>query len=114
MALNAANLDRRIQIIRFVETGIDSFGNSLGDYENIGDPISARRRDVSDVEKMSAGRWNNLLVVRFVVRATVFSRDIRRTDRLRHDGTIYQIAGIKEFPERRSFLEITAQTSETS
>lgn len=113
MALNAASLDRRIQILRFVNAGTDKYGGRIGEYETLGGPVFARRRDVSDAERMSAGAWDNLLVVRFVIRATVFSRDIRRSDRLRHDGVIYRISGIKEFLERRSFLEITAQTSET-
>lgn len=111
--MNASQLDRRIQIRRYHETGKNPYGESIGDWADLGGPIPARRRDVSDSERMSAGAWDNLLVTRFVVRLTAFSRDIRRSDKVLHEGITYAISGIKEFPEGRGFLEITAITSET-
>jgi len=112
MVLNAGSLSRRIQIRRYNETGRDGFGNPVGEWEDFGPVIFARRRDVSDAERLSAGAWGNKLVTRFIIRATAFGRSIARYDRLVHEGITYGIDGIKEVPDDRGFLEITAQTSE--
>ena len=111
MVLNAGSLNRRIQIKRFVKTGTDEFGNHTGEWEDHGTPIFARRRDVSDAERMSVGAWDNQLVVRFVIRATSFGKGVKRTDMIAHEGVPYGIDGIKEVPDTRGFLEITAITS---
>jgi len=109
MVLNAGRLNRRIQVQRATETP-DAFGGPQITWADHGAPIFARRRDVSDAERISAGKWDNKLVTRFTVRSTAFSRDIRRTDRLVHEGITFEIDGIKEVPDSRAFLEITAQT----
>lgn len=112
MVLNAGSLNRRIQVQRATETP-DAFGGSELTWNDHGAPIFARRRDVSDAERFSAAKWDNELVTRFTIRATAFSRDIRRTDRLIHEGITFQIDGIKEVPDSRAFLEITAVTTVT-
>lgn len=112
MVLNSGSLNRRIQIKRFVQTGTDSLNNPTGDWQDYGSAIFARRRDVSDAERLSAEAWVNQLVVRFVIRATSFAREIKRTDMIAHEGVPYGIDGIKESPGSRGFLEITAITSE--
>ena len=109
MVLNAGNLNRRIQIQRTTQTP-DGQGGFEDDWNNLGAPIFARRRDVSDSERMMAGRWDNKLVTRFVIRATGFGRSITRFDRIVHEGVVYEIDGIKEVPDTRAFLEITAYT----
>lgn len=114
MVLGASELTRRIQVQRFVETGPDGYGSRLGDWSDHGSPIFARRRDVSDAERMTAGAWDNRLVTRFVVRANSFTRDIRRFDRLVHDGVTFQIDGIKEVSPGRAFLEITAWSEDVA
>lgn len=113
MGMNAGQLDRRIQVQRFTETGTSALNSPLEDWADLGAPIAAQRRDLSDAERESAGKWDNALVTRFVVRASPFTRAIRRTDRLVHDGLTFEITGIKEVPPGRAFLEITALTSET-
>ena len=110
--MNAGSLNRRIQIKRFVQAELDPFGGFTGNWQNHGSRLFARRRDVSDAERMSAGALDNNLVTRFVVRSTAFSRGIKRTDMIEHEGVPYGIDGIKEIPDRRGFLEITAITSE--
>lgn len=112
MGMNAGQLNRRIQLLRasYTENGA---GEMIPTWQNHGVPIFAQRRDVSDAERMRAGAWDNLLVVRFSVRASTFAQGIRRSDRLVHEGVTYQIDGIKEAPSDRSFLEITAKTEET-
>jgi len=67
---------------------------------------------VAPAERMNAAEWDNVLVTRFVIRATAFGRSIRRTDRIFHEGITYGIDGIKEVPDNRGFLEITAQTDD--
>lgn len=113
MVLNAGSLNRRIQIRRFNRTGTNGFGENVGSFEDHGVPIFANRRDVSDGERLRAEVWTNKLVSRFVVRANAFSCSIRRSDRLIHEGTTWEIDGIKEDPDSRGFIEITATTEET-
>lgn len=110
MVLNAGSLNRQVQVRRFGAVGLDEVGKAEGAWQNLGTPLFARRNDVSDGERQLAERWENLLVARFVVRATSFSKGIKRSDRLRHDGKIWEIDGIKEMPGSRHFLEITATT----
>lgn len=113
MGLNAGHLNRRVQILRGIGTENDA-GEMIYEWHNHGASIFAQRRDVSDAERMMANAWSNQLVSRFTIRASAFSRDIRRTDRLEHEGMTYAIDGIKEVPPGRSFLEITAKTLDAS
>lgn len=117
MVLNAGSLDRRVQVRRDLNAGNHSAHQLSGgdpDWQDHGDPINAKRRDVSDAERFSAGIYHNKLVTRFTVRSTPFTRGIRRTDRLVHDGVTFSIDGIKELPDTRAFLEITAVTAGAS
>lgn len=111
MVLNAGDLNRRIQIQRATQTP-DGFGGFNSVWTDHGPAIFARRRDVSDAERVSAARWDNKLVTRFIIRASAFGRGIRRTDRLTHEGITFEIDGIKEVPGNRGFLEITAETED--
>lgn len=109
MVLNSGSLNRRIQIQRATITR-DDYGGADYDWKDFGPAIFARRRDVSDAERVIAGAWDNKLVTRFIIRATAFGRGIYRYDRIVHEGVTFQIDGIKEVPDSRGFLEITAQT----
>lgn len=111
MGLNAGNLDRRIQIQR-ATTVSDGLGGNIETWADLGTPIAAMRRDVSDAERLSAAAWDNELVTRFTIRSSTFSKGIKRTDRLTHEGVTFVIDGIKEVPGRRAFIEITAKTGE--
>ena len=113
MALNAASLTRRIQVQRATGTP-DGYGGTIDTWADHGSPIFARRRDLSDAERMTGGAWDNRLMTRFVLRATAFARGIRRTDRIVHEGVTFEIDGIKEIPDSRAFLEITAWTEEAA
>ncbi len=111
MGMNASELDRRVQVLRRTEVGRSPLNAPIYEWNNLGKPISARRSDVSDVEK--AGIWGvrALLVTRFVIRSTPFARQIRHDDQLLHGGLIFNITGIKEVAQERAFLEVTAQTA---
>lgn len=111
MGLNAGNLDRSIQIRR-ATTEPDGLGGFIETWADLGNPLAAMRRDVSDGERLSAAAWDNKLVTRFTIRSSTFGRGIRRTDRLTHEGVTFVIDGIKEVPGRRGFIEITAMTGD--
>ncbi|WP_010140292.1 head-tail adaptor protein [Oceanicola sp. S124] len=110
MDVNAAALRRQIQITRSVEIGHDGLQQTF-EWQPFGPTLRASRTDVSDAEKMHAWGQEHLLVSRFVVRATAFTRSIQHTDRLVCDGRTFVLDGIKEVPGRRPFLELTARSS---
>jgi head-tail adaptor len=113
MGLNSGTFDRRIQAQR-ATINIGAGGVVSESWSDIGGPIFARRRDVSDAERIVGGAWVSKLVSRFVVRSSIFTRSIGQSDRLIHEQKIYEIDGIKEFGSRTSFIEITACTEKPS
>jgi SPP1 family predicted phage head-tail adaptor len=108
--MNAGQLDRRIQVQRAAYTP-DGRGGREPTWQDHGGQLHARRRDVSDAEKASAGVLSSTLVARFTVRSSTLTRGLRADDRIVHDGMVWNVTGIKEVPDaRRAFVEITAQT----
>ncbi|WP_208348793.1 head-tail adaptor protein [Pseudaestuariivita rosea] len=107
--ISAGQLNRRIQVQRAtrIPNGAGGFTLEWSDY---GAPIFAMRRDVSDRELFEGGRLGSVLMTRFTVRSTAFTKTIRRTDRIVHEGMFFGIEGIKEVPPGKAFFEITAQT----
>ena len=112
MDVNAATLNRRIQIMRYTESGRDPLNAPILTWTALGGPIRASRRDVSDQEKYGVWGGGSVLISRFIVRASPFSRGIRRADQLLTEGLTFEITGIKEVPPGRAFLEISAVTPE--
>jgi head-tail adaptor len=106
MGLNSAPLDRWLQVQRATYAP-DGSGGFEYTWSDLGEPLRTRRRDVSDGERMVAASWTNRHVIRFVIRASAFSRGIRHEDRIVHEAEIFNIDGIKELPGRRAFLELT-------
>jgi len=104
--VRAGRLDRRVQFRRATE-GTDGFGQTetWGDH---GGPVWAEKTDVSDGERWRAGEVAAHITTRFRVRYSAFTAAITPKDRLVCDGAIYNISGVKEVGERRTFLEITA------
>lgn len=107
MGVNASQLDRRVQFQRAALVD-DGFGNILGPFQNFGAVTAASRRDVSDAEKMAAGRLQSEVTARFRIRSSQFARGLLASDRLICDGQVFNILGIKEAEGRGMFLEITA------
>ena len=101
-------LDRIVQFQRATLED-DGFG-TVEVWAEHGGRQYAARRDVSDSEKAAQGTVMATLQTRFVVRFSVFTRDLTPIDRLTHEGRTFSIAGIKELPGRRRFLEITCST----
>lgn len=104
--VEAGKLDRRIQFQRFTLTD-DGFGQ-VEAFANLGSPIAAGKRDVSDGERMRAGEVSAQITSRFHVRSSAFTRDLTPADRLVYEGKTYNIYGIKELEGRKRLLEITA------
>lgn len=103
--IGAGQLDRRITLRRATVAntglGVTEAWVDLG-------TIWAGRKDVSDGEKAAAGTMQAVVVARFVVRSSTFSRGLTPKDRLTEGGKTFQITGIKELG-RRDYLEITAE-----
>lgn len=108
--MQAGALDRRVTILDHRADLSDGYGNPVVDYVNVG-TVAAQRTDVSDAERLAAGRLAGAIVARFVVRSCDLTRAIVPADRLAHEGREWNITGIKEARfDRRQFLEITATT----
>jgi head-tail adaptor len=102
----AGKLDRRVQFRRATLSD-DGFAH-VETFANLGTPVSAHKRDVSDGEKFRAGEIAAHLTTRFQVRSSEFTRGITPKDTLTCEGREYNIYGIKELEGRKRLLEITA------
>ena len=103
-------LDRRITIQRVTEGAQNGFGEPVETWANLA-TVWARRQDVSDAEKVTAGQRASAIMTRFVIRSSTTAKTITAKDRLSYDGTLWNIHGVKETAEGRNrFLEITAAT----
>nr|WP_280948728.1 head-tail adaptor protein [Methyloligella halotolerans] len=69
----------------------------------------AGREDVRDTEKAAADQVGATVMSRFTVRSDSGTRGVTAKDRIRHDGWVWNITGIKETRHGRGrYLEITA------
>jgi len=102
----AGPLDRRVQFQR--ATLVDDGTAMVEAFANHGSPVWAERMDLSDGERWRAGEIQAHVTTRFRVRYSAFTAALTPKDRLVCEGTTFDIAGIKQAPERRTFLEITA------
>ncbi len=106
--MQAADLDRRLQIQRQAEVRRNQFNEPVLDWALLGS-FWARRRDVSDGERQASGTVDSFLMSRFVVRSNSVTRTVTPVDRIVHGGEIWNIKGVKEADEGRfRFIEITA------
>lgn len=103
--MRAGDLIERVQVLR--PTLVDDGFSQTETYAPHGDPIRARRRDLSDGERFRSGEVAGFVTARFVVRSSIFTRDLKSTDRLQANGVIYDIKGIKDLDDGRSWREIT-------
>lgn len=99
-------LDRQIQFYR--ATLSDSGVSDDEEFTVLGGLYPAAKKEVSDSERLRAGEVGAMLSCRFTVRYSEFTRGITPKDRLVCEGISYDISGIKEVGERRTYLEITA------
>lgn len=104
--MSIGGMDRRIQFKRLSATD-DGFTSGGGSFVDLGAPVWASRKDVSDSERFGAGEVAASITSRFVVRSSAFTRGIKPSDRFEAGGMTYNIVGIKEIG-RLDRLEITA------
>jgi head-tail adaptor len=109
MRIDPGELDRRIEIWR-------SAARDDGTAMVQGEPAKltarwARKIDVSDGEKSSAGENAATLASRFLVLSDSVTRALNpATDTLRYKGRGYEIVGVKESGEREDGVEITTSS----
>lgn len=105
--LPIGTMDRRIVIERHTSTQ-DAFGGDVETWATL-TTLWASRQDASDSERLSAAQVNAVQMSRFVVRSSTVTRGVTAKDRINHDGSVWDIQGIKETRHgRKRFLEITA------
>lgn len=105
--ITAVDLDRTVTIQRSTSTSND-FNEPVETWADL-TTERARRRDVSDGERLAAGQIGSHVMARFTIRSSSETRDAKPSDRLVHEGATWSIQGIKEADEgRHRFLEITA------
>lgn len=109
--IGAGDLDREVTIQR--ATSVPNEYNepveTWADFKT----VRAKREDVSDrqrIEMLAAGAIGAFSVARFTVRHTPETETIKPVDRLQHEGSIWQIHGVKEATQQGRFryIEITA------
>jgi SPP1 family predicted phage head-tail adaptor len=112
MALQAGDLDRRITIERFTETR-DPFNNPVKSWAPLA-TVWASRADVSDSERLAAQEIGAEITTRFRIRWSRALSDVDPKDRVRFDGRLYDIVGVKEIARREGLEITTAARSERS
>lgn len=99
-------LDRLVQFLR--SSPLDTGVSEEEEFIDHGAPRYAAKKDVSDAERWRAGEVSSLLTCRFVVRYTPFTANLTPRDRVSCEGRVYDITGIKEVGDRRTYLELSA------
>lgn len=103
--MKAGGFDRRIEILRGVLT-VNAFNEKIRTFATIA-TVWAMVVPVNDGERRAGGQTLATRQSRFTIRWSSAVRDITPVDRLRFDGRVYDIDGVKELA-RREGLEITA------
>lgn len=108
--MGAGKLDRRVTIER-VSTTPNDFNEGVETWAPL-ITVWARRRDGSDVVKteiLGAEQIGAYLLTHFTIRSLSVAKTITPSDRIKHDGHLWNIKGTKETTEgRNQFIEITA------
>ncbi len=108
MRISAADLDRRITILRAASID-DGTATVAGDLAPIGKRW-AKKTDVSDGERMRAAQQGQTLTSRFLVRADRLTKTIAGTDVILCGGVRYEVVGAKEWGGRNNGIEITTNS----
>lgn len=103
MTIDAATLNRRVTIVR--RTLVPGPWNPEEVWTDLRTVWAAVRYDSAD-EQFAAGQFYARRIVTFTMR---FTHDLTEVDRLRCDGTTYDIRGITEIGFREG-IEVKAET----
>lgn len=107
----AGSFDRLVQFRRATVQD-DGFAD-VPVFTDHGDPVWAKRRDLSDAERWRGGEVTAMLTARFTVRHSPLTEGLTAKDRLTSDGSDFDIVGIKSVGGRERYFEITvAQRSD--
>lgn len=104
--MKAGALDRRITIQREVQTGTDAYNVPIMEWVDLA-TVAAAVTPVSDGERWRAAEVSAEVTTRFLIRYSPQVADVNPKDRIRYEGRLYDIYGVKEVG-RREGLEITA------
>ena len=94
--IDAGALRERLTILRHSTSSAGSLGTPQDVWTAEDTTIAAQRRDVSDGEKAAAGALISVRRTRFIVRRWSRTESVTAMDRVRHDGTDFEIVGIKQ------------------
>jgi head-tail adaptor len=106
--IGLGELDRTAVFLLASETGRNALNEPI-----MGAPSSlrakVRRKDVSDQERISAGKESSVVMSRFILLSRPATRTITPAHTFECDGRAWSIEGIKQLSQGRNlFLEITA------
>ncbi|WP_235529551.1 phage head completion protein [Sphingomonas sp. Leaf242] len=109
MRIDPGELDRRIELWRSADVD-DGTATVKGEPAKL-TARWARKIDVKDGEKASAGENAATLASRFLVLSDSVTRTLNpASDTLRYKGRSYEIVGVKESGERDDGIEITTSS----
>lgn len=106
MKLNVNKMDRIVTILR-ANISKDGFNADITTWLPIASDVWAEAEPVNDAERLRAGEVLASKQYRFRIRFSPEVADVDSRDRIRYDGRIYDINGVKEIG-RAVGLEITA------
>ena len=95
-------LTTRVRVLRPGPATDDGFSAVPGALAPVAE-LDARRRDISDGERVRGGIPSSRIVARFVVHA---GADVRRSDVLEHQGQRFEVTGIRALD--RLWVEVSA------
>ncbi|HAR50368.1 MAG: phage head closure protein [Rhodobacteraceae bacterium] len=102
----AGELKSIVQFERYT-TVDDGFGK-VENWSSHGDPVRARKTEVSDGERWRASEVGAVITARFLLRWSVFTAGITAKDRLICEGRKYEITGgPREVHGRRRYVELS-------
>lgn len=100
-----SELDKRITFVRAVAVD-DGTAKVPGEPAPIGSR-SAKKTDIGDSERLSAGENATNLTSRFLVRADSLTQSIGGKDTIEYGGRSYTIVGVKDSAKYLDVIEIT-------
>lgn len=103
--MEAGKLDRRITILRAVNTG-NAFNEPVASWEPLA-TVWASKEDIRDGERIRAQTISADITTRFQIRHSTVVADVNAKDRVLCEGKTYDIFSVKEIGQRVGF-EITA------
>lgn len=105
MIARAGKLDRRVDVLRSVSAK-DGYNADILTWHPFAS-VWAEAMPISDGERLQAGEELGSRKYRFSVRYSPDTSTITHKDRIRFEGVVYDINGVKEVG-RRELVEITA------